>query len=821
MQSEPNPQLTLAHNYIQYTNRNVFLTGKAGTGKTTFLRNLQTSSPKRMIVVAPTGVAAINAGGVTVHSMFQLPFGPILPDTTRASSPQFRFSQEKINIIKSMDLLVIDEISMVRADLLDGIDGVLKQYRRKDKPFGGVQLLMIGDLQQLAPVIRDDEWQLLKPYYDTPFFFSSRALQQTTTVNIELKHIYRQSDSTFIELLNKVRQNQMDDATIAQLNQRCIPGFADTAEEGYIILTTHNNQARSINLRKMDALHARSHVFTANVSGDFPPLSYPTDEALTLKAGAQVMFVKNDPSPNKLYYNGKIGKIEKIMDDAVYVRCPNETSLIEVLPQTWQNMKYVIDEQTKEITETEIGKFEQLPLKTAWAITIHKSQGLTFEKAVIDAGSSFAHGQVYVALSRCKTLEGMVLNTPITPRSLHNDTNVLGFTKKVEENPPSAEDFEQSKHQYQHSLLAEMFDLGVMKARLSYLYRQTGEHASALHGSLVADIKTMQQQLNAELVGVADKFNKQMAQLLETECDIEKNVALQERIAKAAVWFADKTEALLALPLQKTAVVTDNKAVKKTVADAFNRLKEETTTKLACFRSAINGFSVNAYLSARAKAALDKPLVKAEKTPKTTDTEIASLSVEHVELYKQLKQWRTQKAQENNWPAYVVMSTETLVLLANQLPVTAKELGAIKGFGKKKLELYGAEIVEMISAYRQQNGISEGVFHPISSIEATPKTKKEKIDSKQVSFDLLQSGKSIDEIAAERGLTNSTIEGHLAHFIKSGQLSLGMVLPNHKVQAILAYYATHQPESITDAKLALGDDVSYGEIRLVLASMQK
>jgi hypothetical protein len=415
----------------------------------------------------------------------------------------------------------------------------------------------------------------------------------------------------------------------------------------------------------------------------------------------------------------------------------------------------------------------------------------------------------------------MVLNTPITPRSLHNDANVLGFTKNVEENPPSADDFEQSKHQYQHSLLAEMFDLEVMKARLSYLYRQTGENANALHGSLVADIKTMQQQFETELVGVADKFNKQMAQLLETERDIEKNAALQERIAKAAAWFADKTEALLALPLQNTAVVTDNKAVKKTVADAFGRLKEEAMTKLACFKSATNGFSVSAYLSARAKAALDKPLVKAEKTTKTTDTEISSLSVEHVELYKQLKQWRTQKSQENNWPAYVVMSTETLVLLANQLPVTAKELGDIKGFGKKKLELYGAEIVEMVSAYRQQNGISEGVFHPISSIEATPKTKKEKIDSKQVSFELLQSGKSIDEIAAERGLTNSTIEGHLAHFIKSGQLNIGMVLPDHKVQNILAYYATHQPESITDAKLALGDQVSYGEIRLVLASMQK
>ncbi|MFT3737669.1 MAG: helix-turn-helix domain-containing protein [Breznakibacter sp.] len=822
MSSQPNPQLALAHDFVQHTDRHVFLTGKAGTGKTTFLHNLRRTSPKRMVVVAPTGVAAINAGGVTVHSMFQLPFGPILPGMAQSSQQQHRFSKEKINVIKSIDLLVIDEISMVRADVLDGIDNVLRTYRRRDTPFGGVQLLMIGDLQQLAPVVKEDDWQLLKTYYDTPFFFSSNALKQTETINIELKHIYRQNDDTFIGILNKIRHNQLDADTLAQLNKRYIPGFADRAEDGYIILTTHVNQAKQINDRRLIALPGRSHAFGAGISGEFPDYAYPTEPNLLLKEGAQVMFVKNDASTDKLYYNGKIGTVEKIADRKVTVRCANEPP-IEVTPQTWQNMKYAIDETTKEITETEIGKFVQYPLKLAWAITIHKSQGLTFEKAVIDAGASFAHGQVYVALSRCKTLEGLVLSSPITPQSLHNDLSVRSFSQTVEENPPTMEQLRQWKHHYLQSLLFEMFDLSTLKSRLAYCYRQTAEHANALHGSQTDDIDHLHRHLNTELGEVADKFVRQLSQFITAEPDIEKNQLLQERVAKAANWFAEKTGSFLVSVLNRSVVISDNKAVKKTVTDALTRLREEANIKHACFDSCRHGFDINAYLSARAKATIAAPPAdkREKKQPSSAMSEAQALTIRHEELYDQLKKWRTSKAAEHNWPVYMVLPTESIAQLSNLLPVTARELREIKGFGKKKMELYGLEIVEIIAAYRQSKGIDTTMPSPLEiqrDMDA-PELKKEKVDTKQASFDLFEQGLSIAEIAEQRNLTTGTIEGHLAHFVQKGILDPHRLITPQKLETIKQFYAKRIPQSITEAKQALGDQISYGDIRFALAVM--
>lgn len=825
MQPQPNPQLALAQDFVQYTDRHVFLTGKAGTGKTTFLHNLRRISPKRMVVVAPTGVAAINAGGVTIHSMFQLPFGPILPGLAQSQQQQRRFSKDKIDILKSMDLLVIDEISMVRADLLDGVDSVLRMYRRKDKPFGGVQLLMIGDLQQLAPVAKEDEWQLLKPYYDTPFFFSSNALKQTPTVNIELTHIYRQNDEVFIGILNKIRHNQLDADTLAQLNKRYIPGFADKAGEGYIILTTHNNQAKAINDRKLLSLPGRTHAFDADITGDFPEYAYPTEPNLHLKAGAQVMFVKNDASGEKLFYNGKIGTVEKIVDDKVMVRCPNETKLIEVTPQAWQNMKYTIDDATKDITETEIGKFVQYPLKLAWAITIHKSQGLTFEKAVIDAGASFAHGQVYVALSRCKTLEGLVLSSPITPQSLHNDASIRSFTQAVEQNPPTVEQFHQSKHQYLQSLLFEMFDLGILKSRLAYCYRQTAEHANALHGTLCTDIDLLHRTFGSELMEVAEKFVKQLLLLTANNPDVETNQPLQERVAKAANWFADKMGNTVAAVLNRSAVISDNKAVKKTVGDALNRLREEANTKLACFESCRPGFDAKAYLAARAKAAIALPKDEkaGKKQPPASVNEAQALTIQHEELYNQLKKWRTAKASEHDWPVYMVLPTETIVQLSNLLPVTARELKEIKGFGKKKMELYGLEIVEMVAAYRQSKGIETTLPSPleIQRDMDTPEPKKEKIDTKKVSFELFEQGQTVAQIAAARSLTTATIEGHLSHYVQTGLLDPMRLITPQKLALIEQYYAIHRPQTLTEAKQALGDEVSYGDIRVALALMGK
>jgi tRNA uridine 5-carbamoylmethylation protein Kti12 len=494
MESVTNPDLQLAFDFVQYTNRNIFLTGKAGTGKTTFLHTLKKSSPKRMIVVAPTGVAAINAGGVTIHSFFQLPFHPHVPvqyirtvegdGSSPMGSSSFKLSREKINILRGLDLMVIDEISMVRADLLDAVDHILRRYKDHDRPFGGVQLLMIGDLQQLAPVVKDEDWEILGKYYDTAFFFGSMALRNTNYVTIELKHIYRQQDQDFINLLNKIRDNQLDSDALNQLNKRYDPQFDADSNGGYITLTTHNAQAQTINDSKLDKLPGKVRSFSAFVKNDFPEYAYPTAFKLTLKTGAQVMFVKNDISRDKLYFNGKIGKIEGFEDDLIVVKCPGDDSPILVEMAEWQNMKYTLNEETKEIEETAIGTFTQYPLKLAWAITIHKSQGLTFDKAIIDARAAFAHGQVYVALSRCRTLEGLVLSTQVSQRGIISDPTVSGFVQEAERNQPDQNLLIKARQEYQQMLLFELFDFTMIHRNLHYCLKLYKEHQGSILGNL-------------------------------------------------------------------------------------------------------------------------------------------------------------------------------------------------------------------------------------------------------------------------------------------------------------------------------------------------
>ncbi|VAV85522.1 DNA repair and recombination protein, putative helicase, partial [hydrothermal vent metagenome] len=438
-----NPELELAQNFVEKTDRNVFLTGKAGTGKTTFLHSIKEYSLKRLVVVAPTGVAAINAKGVTIHSFFQMAFGPILPDGagTRNTEGSFqrKFNKTKINIIRSLDLLIIDEISMVRADLLDGIDQVLRRYKDRTKVFGGVQVLMIGDLQQLSPVVKDNEWELLKTYYTTPYFFSSKVFQQCNAISIELKHIYRQDNEKFIAILNEIRNNKLTENSANDLNERYLPDFIPSKDDGYITLTTHNNRANEMNNLELQKIDHKSYFYTANVDGKFPEYSFPTHERLELKVGAQVMFVKNDSTPEKRYFNGKIGEIIQLSKEEIIVRCQDDEFDIVTTPEVWENVSYSINQETKEISEHVAGSFSQMPLRLAWAITIHKSQGLTFEKAIIDAKASFAHGQTYVALSRCRTLEGIVLKSPINANNIISDTRVTSFNENVEKNPPNAE----------------------------------------------------------------------------------------------------------------------------------------------------------------------------------------------------------------------------------------------------------------------------------------------------------------------------------------------------------------------------------------------
>ena len=397
---ESNPELELAWQLVEYTGVNVFLTGKAGSGKTTFLRSLRERSTKRMVVLAPTGVAAMNAGGVTIHSFFQLPFAPFVPESHFGGEAkyQYRFGKEKVNILRSLDLLVIDEISMVRADLLDSVDDVLRRYRDRHKPFGGVQLLMIGDLQQLSPVVKEQDQQLLSPYYDHFYFFGSHALAQAGYVTVELTKVYRQSNAEFLNLLNCIRDNRVDASVLNRLNRRCLPDFAAEQPRGYIYLTTHNQKANDLNTVRLEQLAGEPQVFRAEMEGDFPVYMYPTEEELVLKVGAQVMFVKNDISGQHRYYNGMLGRIISLSAIGPVEVETEDGQQIALDREEWTNCKYSLDPETKEITETTLGTFKQYPLRLAWAITIHKSQGLTFDKAIIDVRQAFAPGQAYVAL---------------------------------------------------------------------------------------------------------------------------------------------------------------------------------------------------------------------------------------------------------------------------------------------------------------------------------------------------------------------------------------------------------------------------------------
>lgn len=816
MQYQSNPQLELAFDFLQYTNQNIFLTGKAGTGKTTFLKNLKKQSPKRMVVVAPTGVAAINAGGVTIHSFFQMSFGPQIPFdpnqqrsgfTPEANFAAKRFSREKINILRSLDLLVIDEISMVRADLLDGIDEVLRRYKNRYKPFGGVQLLMIGDLQQLAPVVKEDDWEILKAYYDTCFFFSSRALKQSKFIGIELTHIFRQSDQRFIDLLNKVRENRMDSATLQELNQRYIPGFNPEEKQGYITLTTHNYQSQQLNDSKLGQLKTKSYLFEATIEGEFPEYSYPTDPQLELKVGAQVMFVKNDTE--KRFYNGKIGKIVNILDEVVEVLCPGETEPIDVQVVEWENNRYKLNETTQEIEEELIGKFIQYPLKLAWAITIHKSQGLTFEKAIINARDSFAHGQVYVALSRCKTLEGLVLSSPIADFSVKNDTTVIQFSEDVERNQPGPAELEKSRKEYVQQLLTELFDFKSVQRHIQYLLKLWEEHVASVLGTLHAKLQPVLIPLQLELINVAEKFAPQLKQMIFASANAEENEQLQERIKKASDYFSGKLDSVISQPFSEATFSTDNKVIRKSFNDAADKFRKEIQVKKVCLELCKKDFSIKTYLETKSKAAIET----AEFGPKSSGAGSSPAFSMHPEFYAKLKKWRDEKAIVLDVEVRRVLPQKTMLEIVETLPATKRELLSAKGMGGIRLKQFGKEILEMVIEYRRTKGLELPV-----EIEKT--VKEVSLNSQETSFELFKSGKTIPEIAKERNLAGSTIEGHLAHFVGTGELKLDQVVDPKKSKAILEYIEKHQVGGMGEIRAALGNDYSYSEIRFVMKHLE-
>ncbi len=812
MTTVSNPQIDLAFEYISQTNKNIFLTGKAGTGKTTFLHRVRQEVSKRMAVVAPTGVAAINAKGVTIHSLFQLSFGPLVPGHSKDKANQRRFSKKKIQLLKSLDLLIIDEISMVRADVLDAIDEVLRRYRSFSQPFGGLQLLMIGDLHQLPPVVKQQEWDLLRMHYQTPYFFGSLALQQTDAVTIELKHIYRQADSHFIELLNKVRDNQITDSTLETLNSRFRDNFKPSDDEGYITLTSHNASAQTINSKKLQEIPDSSSPFKATIDGDFPAHAYPTEIDLAFKVNAQVMFVKNEPFPERRYYNGKIGRITKIYGDEIVVHCPGDEESISVSPVEWHNLKYTLDEESKEVNEEIIGTFTQYPLKLAWAITIHKSQGLTFDKVIIDAQAAFAHGQVYVALSRCKTFEGIVLRSKLIPTSVRTDRVVKTYTDAAQQNEPGEEELKAAKREYQEELIRRFFRFKSVQRSFNQLYRIVLENESSLQGTIADELKALKQSAEEKIVGIGEKFNRQLGTYFKPELLPTENEPLLDRLRKAGHYFTEQIKTEFFPAVSDLQILTDNKALGKKVKERLSELKKELFVQQATAQVFSTAFDPRTIARTAADAELN---FEAAQAP-TRKRRAAPKDITHPALYDLLTQWRATAATEDEVERYTVLPTRTLIEIVAVLPSTLPHLKKINGIGKVRATQYGEQILEIVNAYCQEQGLETDQLE-LATGKAPKAPKPPKPDTKLASLSLFKQGKTIAEIAEERGFVVSTIQGHIAHFIGTGEIGVSEVFEPKKIEPLLAYFKANTTGVLTDMKQHFGAQYSYGELKMALS----
>ena len=584
----------LAYHYVQHTNRCIFLTGKAGTGKTTFLRRLKEECPKQMTVVAPTGVAAINAEGVTIHSLFQLPPQLFIPtdETRRRLFSEMQMRAAKQRVLRNLELLVIDEVSMVRADLLDTIDAVLRHFKHRPTiPFGGVQLLVIGDLFQLSPVVREEEWRLLQPYYNGPYFFQARVFRELQPVYIEFEHVYRQTNLEFLSILNEVRNNALTLESLRVLNGRVqkfsgsgvlispkgsndysqanVQEFRRAGEA--ITLSTHNSKVDAINQREMDALKGKEYTYKATITDTFPESMYPIDEQLTLKVGARVMFIKNDSSSEKLYYNGKLGVVTSLSKQAINVLCDDGTE-VNVHNEVWENIRYNADAGSDLVQTEIIGTFTHYPLRLAWAITIHKAQGLTFDRLIIDAEDAFAAGQVYVALSRCRSLEGLTLLTPIPTRALTNAREVLQFTDNQDSLQTIEQNLEPAQKEYLTTLLCALFDFKEHTEQLYALQRMANNMTSLQipPNQYITDLITPLLDLH----GVGERFQHQIRQLMyHNQLD-----HLQERLQAASQYYVPKIYELLKemsdCPLRSNNQ-SDSAQLKQSILDIYAALSRK------------------------------------------------------------------------------------------------------------------------------------------------------------------------------------------------------------------------------------------------------
>lgn len=766
---ETNSRLDLARTIVEKTGTSLFLTGKAGTGKTTFLKELRATSRKRMVVTAPTGIAAINAGGVTLHSFFQLDFGPYVPGMKREGSNRrsLSFSKEKISLIRGMDLLVIDEVSMVRSDVLDAVDDVLRRYRDRTLPFGGVQLLLIGDLQQLPPVVGPMERDLMKAHYRSPYFFDSTALASLNYVTIELTQIYRQSDPEFIELLNAVRTNSMNREALELLNTRYIPNFNPSDEEGYIRVTTHNHLASEINARRMAALPTPSHFFDATVGGNFPESSYPAALHLELKEGAQVMFIKNDVGIDRQYFNGMLGRVTQIDENGIIVTATETGEQIGVEPVEWQNVKFEVNDETKEITEKIDGVFRQLPLRPAWAITIHKSQGLTFDRAIIDATLSFTHGQTYVALSRCRSLDGLVLERPLPAAAIISDSEVDIFVK-TRQNQFDESKVDEMVEAYRLSLIKGMFLFRPLFGAAEGIIRLMKENFMNLYPKLISEVSGKVEDMQRNLVSVGERFCHQIDQLARESAPGEDNPRLTQRIKDACGYFGPELLKLHQL-IASLPTSHDNKKVEQKLSSRFDIFDDIEAVHTALFSTFLEEeFTTDRYLDVKAHAAFRNVQSRNRRPAKHTALHSeGSNDNPNPILLDNLLEWRRVKADELKVPNYVISSTKTLIAISKYLPTEEEDLLMIPGLGPTTIARVGTDILKLVTDYKEKyrDSLSE------ISIEIPAKAKsrsrsngngpRKKGDSARESLKMWEEGKTVAEIAQERGLVESTITGHI------------------------------------------------------------
>lgn len=768
METSNNNPAFLAAKFINHTGKNVFLTGKAGTGKTTFLRSIVQNTHKKCVVAAPTGIAAINAGGVTLHSLFQLPFGSFVPENI--AQPQLHFSKintphslvkemklnaQKRGLLRELELLIIDEVSMLRADLLDAIDVILRSVRRNQRaPFGGVQVLFIGDLLQLPPVIKEEEWQLLKNYYSSAFFFDAKVLQQNKPHYIELDKIYRQEDAVFIDLLNNLRTNKITTADINLLNRYYKPGYKPILDENYITITTHNAKADRINRDYLQKLAAKSYFYKAKVEGEFNESAYPLELNCELKKGAQIMFVKNDSSGAQRFFNGKIGVIESLTDDKIMVSFNDSPKPISVELYTWENVKYVFNEATNEIEEKVSGTFSQFPVKLAWAITVHKSQGLTFDKAIIDIGEVFAPGQAYVALSRLRSLNGLILNSEVNYRGIDVDVNVASYANSKSSFDELNQRVVEDQESYLLDLLSIAFDFSFL---LNKFEEHSFSYADEKTKALKHPHKTWAFGLKAILTTAKSHSDKFLFQLRSILSQSNKDFTmLEERVIAARNYFSPIVVEVNKLVSNKIVEVKTAKRVKLYINELLE-LEVASFSKLQQIEKAVMFLD----------ALRNKREITKEDLRKLNDVEVRAEKLRAL-LY--------------------VESTE------NKNEADGDVLLKEKGRKKKSKKLDDDYNVD------------------VAKIE-----KELKVSSREQSYKLFVSGLDVEEIARQRGFSVTTIEGHLATYVATGQLSNERLVEADKAWQIIAAAKELNTFKLTEIKAVLSDDFSYSDIKFAIA----